>query len=188
MLDLEALANHRSSVLGHIPGVPQPSQKRFDSLVWDALRRFNPARPVYIESESKKVGNVRVPDALIDAMRASPASTCSCRTRSVWRCCWRTTIFRPGQRAFLPAAGSADRVARQGRGGRLDRQVQAGQTPAVVLDLLKLHYDPTYAQSISRNFSQYGQALPCVLRDRSPAALNEAAASLIAGEAAAPAT
>ena len=60
--------------------------------------------------------------------------------------------------------------------------------PAVVLDLLKLHYDPTYAQSISRNFSQYGQALPCVLRDRSPAALNEAAASLIAGEAAAPAS
>ncbi|MDO9293190.1 MAG: tRNA 2-selenouridine(34) synthase MnmH, partial [Hydrogenophaga sp.] len=72
VLDLEALANHRSSVLGHIPGVPQPSQKRFDSLIWDALRRFDPARPVYIESESKKVGNVRVPDALIDAMRASP--------------------------------------------------------------------------------------------------------------------
>ncbi|MBE0587008.1 MAG: tRNA 2-selenouridine(34) synthase MnmH, partial [Hydrogenophaga sp.] len=72
VLDLEALANHRSSVLGHIPGVPQPSQKRFDSLIWDALRRFDLARPVFIESESKKVGNVRVPDALIDAMRASP--------------------------------------------------------------------------------------------------------------------
>ena len=54
VLDLEALANHRSSVLGLIPGVAQPSQKAFDSLIWAALRSFDPARPVYIESESKK--------------------------------------------------------------------------------------------------------------------------------------
>ena len=71
VLDLEALANHRSSVLGHIPGVEQPSQKRFDSLIWDSLQHFDPARPVFVESESKKVGNLRVPDALMDAMRAS---------------------------------------------------------------------------------------------------------------------
>jgi tRNA 2-selenouridine synthase len=71
VLDLEALASHRSSVLGMIPGQPQPSQKRFDTLVWDALRRFDPARPVYVESESRKVGNLAVPDALIERMRAS---------------------------------------------------------------------------------------------------------------------
>ena len=72
VLDLEALASHRSSVLGLIPGQAQPSQKRFDTLVWDALRRFDPDRPVYVESESKKVGNLAVPDALIERMRASP--------------------------------------------------------------------------------------------------------------------
>jgi tRNA 2-selenouridine synthase len=32
VLDLEALASHRSSVLGVIPGQPQPSQKGFDTL------------------------------------------------------------------------------------------------------------------------------------------------------------
>ena len=72
VLDLEALAMHRSSVLGMIPGVPQPSQKAFDSRIWAALQSFDPARPVYIESESKKVGNVAVPEGLIAAMRASP--------------------------------------------------------------------------------------------------------------------
>ena len=61
VLDLEGLASHRSSVLGLIPGQPQPTQKRFDTLVWDKLRGFDPARPVYVESESKKVGNVAVP-------------------------------------------------------------------------------------------------------------------------------
>jgi tRNA 2-selenouridine synthase len=72
VLDLEGLASHRSSVLGTIPGQPQPTQKRFDTLVWDALRGFDPARPVFVESESKKVGNLAVPDALIERMRASP--------------------------------------------------------------------------------------------------------------------
>ena len=71
VLDLEALASHRSSVLGMIPGQPQPTQKRFDTLVWDQLRRFDPARPVFVESESRKVGNLAVPDALIERMRAS---------------------------------------------------------------------------------------------------------------------
>ena len=71
VLDLEGIANHRSSVLGIIPGVPQPTQKAFDTQVWDALRKFDPARPVFVESESKKVGNVAVPEALIARMRES---------------------------------------------------------------------------------------------------------------------
>jgi tRNA 2-selenouridine synthase len=72
VLDLEELACHRSSVLGMIPGQPQPTQKRFDTLVWDALRHFDPSRPVYVEAESKKVGNLAVPESLILAMRDSP--------------------------------------------------------------------------------------------------------------------
>ena len=72
VLDLEGLAHHRSSVLGLIPGEPKPTQKAFDTRVWDALRRFDPARPVYVESESKKVGNVTVLESLMTAMRASP--------------------------------------------------------------------------------------------------------------------
>ena len=45
VIDLEGLANHRSSVLGAIPGLAQPSQKRFDTLIWDTLRGLDPARP-----------------------------------------------------------------------------------------------------------------------------------------------
>ena len=72
VLDLEDLARHRSSVLGRIPGVPQPSQKHFDTLVWNTLRLFDPEKTVFVEAESKKVGNVAVPQALMDAMRQSP--------------------------------------------------------------------------------------------------------------------
>ena len=72
VLDLEGLANHRSSVLGAIPGVPQPTQKRFDTLIWDTLRKFDSTQAVYVESESKKVGNVSLPTTLVERMRASP--------------------------------------------------------------------------------------------------------------------
>ncbi len=72
VLDLEALASHRASVLGVIPGHPQPTQKAFETRVWNTLRSFDPTRVVFVEAESKKVGNVTIPDGLMAAMRESP--------------------------------------------------------------------------------------------------------------------
>src|SRR4029077_20861170 len=71
VLDLEALARHRGSLLGDLPEQPQPTQKAFDSALISALERFDPARPVYVESESKRIGTVQIPDALLTAMRAA---------------------------------------------------------------------------------------------------------------------
>ena len=73
IVDLEALAAHRGSVLGNLPDAPQPPQKLFDSQVWHALRGFDPARPVFAEAESRRIGLVTVPDALIDRLRAGAA-------------------------------------------------------------------------------------------------------------------
>ncbi|HYP33903.1 MAG TPA: tRNA 2-selenouridine(34) synthase MnmH, partial [Burkholderiaceae bacterium] len=73
VLDLEGLAKHRGSLLGDLPGEPQPTQKFFDTLLLDALRRFDPARPVWVEAESRKVGRLLVPDELTAAMRRARA-------------------------------------------------------------------------------------------------------------------
>jgi rhodanese-related sulfurtransferase len=54
VLDLEALAAHRGSVLGNLPDRPQPSQKMFESLLIDALSALKPSAPVFVEGESKK--------------------------------------------------------------------------------------------------------------------------------------
>lgn len=69
VLNLEALAQHKGSVLGGLPGQPQPSQKMFETLVHAELARFDPARPVFVESESKKVGQLRVPDAVFQGIQ-----------------------------------------------------------------------------------------------------------------------
>ena len=70
VLDLEKLAAHKGSVLGDLPGELQPAQKCFESRIWRELSGFDPKRPVYVEAESKKVGNLRVPQPLIDRMWA----------------------------------------------------------------------------------------------------------------------
>ena len=69
VLDLETLACHKGSVLGVLPDQPQPSQKTFETLLWQALSAFDPSRPVYVEAESRKIGRMQVPEALIERIR-----------------------------------------------------------------------------------------------------------------------
>ena len=183
VLDLEGLAKHRSSVLGHIPGVEQPSQKRFDSLVWEALQAFDPARPVFIESESKKVGNLRVPDALIDAMRASPCIDLQLPDEErVALLLEDYDFFVKDSDFFCQRLEALTELRGKAVVGEWIGKVRAGRTREVVLDLLQLHYDPTYAASIARNFSQYGEAQVCQPADRSAQAMGLAATGLISAQ------
>lgn len=71
-LDLEALAAHRGSLFGAMPG-GQPSQKGFESRLHDALSRLDPARPVLVEAESSKIGARVIPPSLWAAMSEAPA-------------------------------------------------------------------------------------------------------------------
>jgi tRNA 2-selenouridine synthase len=180
VLDLEALASHRSSVLGSIPGQAQPTQKRFDTLVWDALRRFDPARPVYVESESRKVGNVAVCDSLIDRMRASPCLDLRLADDE------RVALLMEDYDFFVKdSAMFCERLSAltELRGKAVvqgwQAEVAAGRTEGVVRELLEKHYDPGYAASIARNFRQFGDAKAIAPADRSAEAMTELARSIL---------
>jgi tRNA 2-selenouridine synthase len=182
VLDLEGLASHRSSVLGIIPGQPQPTQKRFDTLVWEKLRSFDPARPVFVESESKKVGNLAVPDALMEAMRASPCLRLDLADDERVRLLLEDYDFFSrdpdlfcGRLDALVQARGREQVA------AWQSQVRAGDIESVVRELLVKHYDPGYASSTSRNFKDFAQAQPIAPKDRSPEAMAELARELVAG-------
>jgi len=181
VLDLEALANHRSSVLGLIPGVPQPSQKAFDSLIWAALRSFDPARPVYIESESKKVGNVAVPEGLIAAMRAAPCLQLDLAEDERVALLLEDYDFFVRDIAFFCERLGALTEAR-GKDTVQDWQARArsGDVASVVRELLVRHYDPVYLQSMRRNFSHYETARVLAPRDHTAAAMAQLAASMLA--------
>jgi tRNA 2-selenouridine synthase len=146
-------------VLGLVPGKPQPGQKQFDSRVWDALRRFDASRPVWIESESKKVGELRVPEALIECMRAAPCVRIELALDE------RVKLLMEDYDFFVkdvPAFCERLNALRALRGNEIvkgwQEAAQAGRIAEVVRDLLVKHYDPVYLQSMQRNFAGFDAA------------------------------
>jgi len=179
VLDLERLAAHRGSVLGHLPGEPQPTQKMFETSIWDKLRGFDTARPVFVESESKKVGNLRVPDALMQRMRASPCIALQLPREK------RVELLVQDYDHFVadPEALNAqlDHLVQLHGRARIDAwhaMATGGQTAQLVDQLLVEHYDPAYLKSIDRNFVRYGQAEVLEMTDITPDDFLAAARSL----------
>ncbi|SFU28402.1 tRNA 2-selenouridine synthase [Polaromonas sp. YR568] len=159
VLDLEALANHRSSVLGAIPGVQQPSQKAFDSSIWSVLRGFDPAKPVYIESESKKVGNVAVPEGLVAAMRVSPCLQIELpQDERVALLLEDYAFFVTDIAFFCERLGALTEARSKAVVQDWQARARSGDVASVVRELLVKHYDPGYLQSMHRNFSQHAAA------------------------------
>jgi len=181
VLDLEALANHRGSVLGLVPGSSQPGQKQFESHVWNALRGFDPERPVFVESESKKIGNLRVPLALMERMRNSPCIRLDMPLEG------RVGLLMQDYDYFVsdtPTFCARLDALRSFRGHEVvngwQEAARAGGTESVFRDLLVMHYDPAYAQSMKRNFSGVSTLLADLSWDGSDASLERAAACAIA--------
>lgn len=159
VLDLEDLARHRSSVLGALPGIAQPTQKRFDTLVWEQLRSFDPQRVVFVESESKKVGNVSIHPALVERMRNSPCSVVDLALdERVALLLEDYEYFSAHPEQFCLRLDAL--TAQRGRAVIEDWKtlVRQGALRPVVQALLTEHYDPVYLQSMERNFVHFGQA------------------------------
>ena len=183
VLDLEALAQHRSSVLGGIPGQPQPTQKRFDTLVWDALRQFDPDRPVYVESESKKVGNVAVPTSLIEAMRASPCLNLVLPDdERVALLMEDYDFFVKDTEFFCNRLAVLTEFLGKAMIEKWQVSVRAGTVEPVVRELLTLHYDPVYLQSIQRNFKQFADSKIIAPYDRSARAMAALANEMVGAQ------
>lgn len=163
VIDLEGLANHRGSVLGPRPG-GQPSQKMFESRLAQAVAALDPARPVLLEAESSKVGNLLVPPALWKAMQAAP----------------RVTVTAPLEdRAAYLARAYADLV--EDRAALADRlrklvplvghETVAGwealardrRFEALARDLMQRHYDHRYEKGRPDGITPLGPDLPITL-------------------------
>ena len=180
-LDLEGLAAHRGSLLGELPGAPQPTQKAFETALWVALSRLDPVRPVFVEAESRKVGELRVPDALIHRMRESACLRLEAGTPV------RVDLLMDDYAHFVGDPGAL--VAKLECLAPLHgiERVQAwkafvasGRWRELVTDLLGSHYDPAYLRSTTRNYAAAAGAprVPVVSAD--PAAFEALARSLSA--------
>ena len=164
VLDLEALAAHRGSVLGNLPHAPQPAQKMFESLVWSALHGFDSARPVFVEAESKKIGNLRVPQSLIAAMWESACVKLETPTAL------RVAMLKDEYDHFVADAAvlgtQLDCLAAhygQRQIGAWKALAAAGDWDALVRELLEMHYDPAYTRSTLKHYPRLAHGAPLLV-------------------------
>jgi len=181
VLDLEDLAAHRGSVLGNLPDRPQPSQKMFETLLWDALRAFDASRPVFVEGESKKIGQLQVFEALMHAMRASDCVLLEADRET------RIALLSDEYRHFFadPAVLYAQLdCLRTLHGVKVIDDWKAlaarGEWHGLVGSLLEDHYDPAYRRSALRNFVKLPDAERLALASPADAEFARLARHLIA--------
>jgi tRNA 2-selenouridine synthase len=167
-------------VLGPLPEQPQPSQKAFETQIWWALRNMDPGRPIFAECESRTIGRLRVPERLLECLRAAT--------------CLRVEMPLEARVAFLiedydhlvkDSEGLCNTLLslRELRGGDTVARWQAlareGAFETLVTELLSLHYDPGYMKSIQRNFAGFERAAVIDLPDAEAGTLTRSALALI---------
>jgi len=180
VLDLEALAAHRGSVLGEVPGVPQPSQKAFETRLMDQLARIDLGRRVWIEAESRRIGRITVPDPLLQRLRESPVVEIAASREA-------RLAFLLREYAWLgdDPQGLADKlgglhqvlpkdVLAQWQAWALQRAL-----PPLFEALMVQHYDPLYARSQGRHLERLGHAQRVETQDLSDGGLRALVQQLI---------
>jgi tRNA 2-selenouridine synthase len=180
VLELEGLAHHRGSLLGDLPGEPQPSQKLFDTALLEEMRKLDTNLSVWVEAESKKIGNLQLPESLYEAMHRSPVVNITAPMAERVKL-WREDYahFTADPQAMVrkleplkPLVGKETldlwrAMATDGRVGDLFESVMVR------------HYDPCYLRSTRRNYGQRPQALDLALASLGPEGLTDAVLHLV---------
>ena len=158
-LDLEGIAKHFGSLLGQYPSITQPSQKQFESNLLIAMLKLDTEQSVFVESESRKIGNRQIPTAIIKKMRGS-------------KCLWikmtmeeridfllkEYTHFVENPGKFLNIVAKFENYLDKNNFAQLVDAYNKKQWEEFVKILLQEHYDPSYLKSINKNFTQFKKA------------------------------
>ena len=172
--DLEALANHRGSVFGGMG--KQPSQRMFESRLLAALCAPDPARPVFVEAESRKIGGLHLPSALLSAMRSAPAvrveSDLSDRAAHIAA---EYEMFSRDDESFERALSSLEKYAGANKLGEWRAFRARGLFAALAADMLESFYDVGYGKSLSANYPSALRADPVRMNPRDAESVANAA-------------
>ena len=172
VLDLEACARHRGSVLGAWPGVAQPSQTAFETALVQALEPFDLQRPIYVEAESARIGRLSVPRPILQRLRASPCIEIQATPATRLAFLLRDYANLGDDPALLmQQLGSLRELHGKAVTARWQAWAQARDLPPLFAELMALHYDPLYARSQSTHLFDWAQRQTVHAADLSPAGI-----------------
>lgn len=156
VLDLEGYARHKGSLLGSLPGVEQPSQKYFETLLARQLESLDLSRPVFVEGESVKIGRIALPLSLVGQMRASPVielqATAGARLDYLLR---DYAYLGDDPQALADRLGGLKELQGRQTIERWQAWAQERALSPLFSELMALHYDPHYERSQERQFTQW---------------------------------
>ena len=184
VLHLEEIAVHKGSVLGNLPGQPQPAQKGFESQLLAALSALDPTRPVFVEAESRKIGRLQLPDQLLEAIRGAPGLRIEAPLRArvdFLLCDYDYAVADPAwlveRLGHLKGLQSNETLA------RWSAMIATRDFPNLVEELLTQHYDPLYQRSQTSNYNSFDAATRYATDRLDPAAVGKLAAEILATSA-----
>ena len=182
VIDLEGLANHRGSLFGARPG-GQPPQKLFESRLAMALEALDPSRPLLVEAESSRIGNLNLPQGIWRAMIAAPRLHLSVPAAARAAYTARSYADAGADPARLAAIISSLRPLHPAeRIADWLRLAEAGDFHALAMGLMCAHYDPRYEKHRARHDRGRGRILPLADLDDLDAAADAVEAALAAQE------
>jgi tRNA 2-selenouridine synthase len=180
VLDLEGLACHKGSLLGAMPGQDQPSQKAFETGMAAVIEGFDLSQPVYVEAESRKIGRLALPTVLIERMRASPCIEISATPESRLAFLLRDYIYLGDDGEALAQLLEPLRALHSKEiVNRWQGWARQSDLPPLFEELVRLHYDPSYARSQSAHFHQWAQRQSLPTQALDDTALSELARQVL---------
>jgi tRNA 2-selenouridine synthase len=181
VLHLEEMAAHKGSVLGILPNTEQPSQKCFETNLHRTLTGFDVARPVFVEAESRRIGQLQLPDKLLDAVRRGRCFHIDATVPARVEFLLRDYDYLLANADLL--SERLDRLQGQQSNETLARWRQLVDTrdwQTLVEELLERHYDIHYRRSQIQNFVGYQEfATSFATEDLSPASIQRLAEAMI---------
>jgi len=164
VIDLEGLAHHKGSSFGAIGQLPQPTQQQFENELGIAWASQNPDVPLWLEDESRHIGQCTLPLEIWQQMRNAQVFFLDASLED--RCDHLMNEYGGFNVKELEAA---TRRVRERLGGLHTQQALAclaeDDRAGCCAILLEHYYDKTYLHGLSKRPSESIHRIPVSLAD-----------------------
>ena len=149
VVDLEGLANHKGSSFGAIGQPAQPTVEHFENLLAEQLRDIHLDQAIWVENESRRIGQIILPDSFYLQMTQSPRIEIDKTDEE--RIAHIASEYAALDQGELSAA--VLRLQKRLGGDRTKQALEAIQTnqPEIWIPILLLYYDKTYEFDLERH-------------------------------------
>lgn len=180
VIDLEHFARHKGSLLGALPGVPQPSQKQFETRIATCLASLDLSRTIYVEGESARIGRLSLPLPLVARMRAAECIEVQADPAARLAYLLRDYAYLGDDREALAAQlGRLKELQGKTVVQRWQEWAHAGELAPLFAELMALHYDPHYERSQARHFAQWPRRRQVAAPDLTDAGIEAVADAIL---------